>query len=299
MSTLAVGGTAVAGVGTPTPVFSRCAPYAILGNGLETLQVWVIRGLSTNPGHPPSAWSVRTIVKRTPPDFTLLLRHNPFAFDDFTMRRQTIVRRNRVSGGGFWTQLHDSPWVSSDFFWDRLLRPACIVTRAPPRSLVTRRMKRYDHCRLIATKPSGAEVVMTRTALRSLMPTLASLVFASAAVGQGRIDALGDSLPDGAIARVGTTRMRHFSLPYKLCFGIGCIAWLPDGKSIATTSFAKEGRGGGGKMRGKKRREKGGGGGGGRERGRGGREGGEGRRCDEKRGHSCLLFPCFHWQQAT
>jgi WD40 repeat protein len=57
-------------------------------------------------------------------------------------------------------------------------------------------------------------------------------------LAQSRVDALGDPLPEGAIARVGTTRMRHFSLPDKLCFGLGCIAWSPDGKMIATTSFA-------------------------------------------------------------
>src|SRR5580704_8630557 len=79
---------------------------------------------------------------------------------------------------------------------------------------------------------------MARTAVCSVMAVLACLAFTPAMLAQSRVDALGDPLPEGAIARVGTTRMRHFSLPDKLCFGLGCIAWSPDGKTIATTSLA-------------------------------------------------------------
>jgi WD40 repeat protein len=79
---------------------------------------------------------------------------------------------------------------------------------------------------------------MTRTAARSVPAVLAFLAVTPALLAQSKVDTLGDPLPDGAIARVGTTRMRHFSLPDKLCFGIGCIAWSPDGKMIATTMFA-------------------------------------------------------------
>jgi WD40 repeat protein len=74
--------------------------------------------------------------------------------------------------------------------------------------------------------------------MRSLLAVLACLAISTPTLGQSRVDSLGDPLPEGAIARVGTTRMRHFSLPDKLCFGIGCIAWSPDGKTIASTSFA-------------------------------------------------------------
>ncbi len=72
-----------------------------------------------------------------------------------------------------------------------------------------------------------------------LTPLLISFLTLSPGLhAQERVDALGDLLPNGAIARVGTTRMRHFSLPDKLCFGIDCIAWSPDGTMIATTSIA-------------------------------------------------------------
>jgi len=66
---------------------------------------------------------------------------------------------------------------------------------------------------------------------------LTCLIISPTLFGQPRVDALGDPLPEGAIARVGTTRMRHFSFPDRLCFGLGCMAWSPDGKMIATTSF--------------------------------------------------------------
>jgi WD40 repeat protein len=79
---------------------------------------------------------------------------------------------------------------------------------------------------------------VTRTSVRSVPVVLAVLAFTPALLAQPKVDALGDPLPDGAIARVGTTRMRHFSPPDKICFGIGCIAWSPDGKTIATTMFA-------------------------------------------------------------
>jgi WD40 repeat protein len=80
---------------------------------------------------------------------------------------------------------------------------------------------------------------MIRTTASSVTALLACLTFTPvAAVGQAWVDAIGDSLPDGAIARLGSTRMRHFSLPEKLCFGLGSIAWSPDDKVIATTMFA-------------------------------------------------------------
>lgn len=67
---------------------------------------------------------------------------------------------------------------------------------------------------------------------------LTCLIFTPTRLAQSRVDALGDPLPEGAIARVGTTRMRHFSLPDQLCCGLSCMAWSLDGKMIATTSFA-------------------------------------------------------------
>ena len=75
---------------------------------------------------------------------------------------------------------------------------------------------------------------MTRIAVRSVMAVLACLAFTPATLAQPRSDALGDPLPDGAIARVGTTRMRHFHTPDRHCSGLSSIAWSPEGKTIAT-----------------------------------------------------------------
>ncbi len=80
---------------------------------------------------------------------------------------------------------------------------------------------------------------MARYAVFFVTTMLAALVFAPALFAQARVDALGDPLPEGAITRLGTTRMRHFHLPDRYCWGLGCIAWSPDGKMIATTSYAE------------------------------------------------------------
>ena len=74
--------------------------------------------------------------------------------------------------------------------------------------------------------------------VRFVTALLVSLVCALAAPSRPAADALGDPLPEGAIARLGTTRMRHSSTPDHYCWGIRYIAWSPDGKLIATTSYA-------------------------------------------------------------
>ena len=62
---------------------------------------------------------------------------------------------------------------------------------------------------------------------------LALLMLATLALPAGaapppeRADLLGDPLPDGALARVGTVRFRHAAT-------IITVAYAPDGKSVAT-----------------------------------------------------------------
>src|SRR5437879_3608709 len=73
--------------------------------------------------------------------------------------------------------------------------------------------------------------------VRFVTAMITCLVCTPAAPTQSRVDALGDPLAKGAIARLGTTRMRHFSTQDHYCSGVGCVAWSPDGKMIATTSY--------------------------------------------------------------
>jgi WD40 repeat protein len=79
---------------------------------------------------------------------------------------------------------------------------------------------------------------MARNSVPIVTAVLAWLACTSASPAQPRVDALGDPLPEGAIARLGTTRMRHFSTPDHYVWGLGCITWSPDGKMIATTSYS-------------------------------------------------------------
>src|SRR5438552_1536210 len=84
------------------------------------------------------------------------------------------------------------------------------------------------------------EAVMPRNSVHVVTAVMAWLVCTPALLAQPRVDALGDPLPEGAIARLGTTRMRQFSTPDHYCWGLGCLAWSSDGKMIATTSYSAE-----------------------------------------------------------
>jgi WD40 repeat protein len=59
---------------------------------------------------------------------------------------------------------------------------------------------------------------------------LLSPAFLPAAAPDGkaaRVDALGDPLPEGALARMGSNRLRHLA-------EVQCVAWSPDGKRLAS-----------------------------------------------------------------
>jgi hypothetical protein len=69
---------------------------------------------------------------------------------------------------------------------------------------------------------------MTRALLAALLLTLS----AARADEAARADALGDPLPAGAKARLGTTRLRHFG-------SAQAVACSPDGSTVAVISHTR------------------------------------------------------------
>jgi WD40 repeat protein len=58
------------------------------------------------------------------------------------------------------------------------------------------------------------------------------ITFPDPVVGQSGIDRYGDPLPRGAVARLGTTRLRHGDT-------VDCVAYSPDGKTVASSDADK------------------------------------------------------------
>src|SRR5437016_11447009 len=57
-----------------------------------------------------------------------------------------------------------------------------------------------------------------------------SVLGIDAPIGQARTDLFGDSLPPGAVVRIGTVRWRHEAV-------VTSIAFSPDGKTLASASL--------------------------------------------------------------
>jgi len=124
------------------------------------------------------------------------------------------------SSGSLGTAFFDS--LTDDRQWRSRVQPG--VT--PPESLpkTKRRPGSFSiasrYCRLVALSfvemnryERPQEDDMSRKAGHSVLTVLVILAFTQTILAQGKMDALGDPLPEGAIARLGTTRMRPLVHP--------------------------------------------------------------------------------------
>src|SRR5262249_3467328 len=107
-----------------------------------------------------------------------------------------------------------------------LVSGVCILlVTKPQKVLPLRRPNDFD-----GKEKSPPEAPMARRTvllLTGLFGTGAAIPPATTAPPAARGDLLGDPLPDGALARVGTLRFRHGA-------PIVSVAYAPDGKSVAT-----------------------------------------------------------------
>src|SRR5262249_54294488 len=105
----------------------------------------------------------------------------------------------------------------------KVLYPAC---NSAPESSTISAAERH----LWRREESPPEVPMARRTVLLLIGLFgpgAAVPPAMTAPSAARADLLGDPLPDGALARVGTLRFRHGAT-------IVSVAYAPDGKSVAT-----------------------------------------------------------------